>query len=182
MCNYDDEVSSYCIQLICLYLAAAAWQFLHPCRHPPSASSPALWSVFPLRSLQPPSFLFRLEAPLLKSQVSRKMEKGPIGGRLFSDRCHQLCSWYINCLQQTLDNVWKFSCLRRGFGASSAHLTEESQWHARTGAFRAEWKVWGELDIHQCRIDLTFRGTLLCSAEEEHRIKCLSLYAALRCL
>lgn len=43
-------------KLNCLYLAAAAWQSLHPCRHPPLASSPALWSVSLQHSLQPPSY------------------------------------------------------------------------------------------------------------------------------
>lgn len=37
------------------YLAAAVWLFLHPYPHPPSASSPALWSASLRRSLQPPS-------------------------------------------------------------------------------------------------------------------------------
>lgn len=159
MCDHDAEVSSSC-----LYLAAAAWQSLHPCRHPPSASSPALWSVFPLRSLQPPSYFSRLETPLLKSQVSgrkKRMEAGLFGGRLLSDRCRHLCSWSINCPQPTLDNVWVFSNLRRGFWASSAHLTEENQWSARTGVFRAELKMRGNTGIHHCRRGLTFWGTLL---------------------
>lgn len=74
---------SLLILILCLYLAAAAWQSLHPCRHPPLASSPALWSVFLQHLPQPPSLLSRLEAPLLKSQASgKKADAGPAGGHL----------------------------------------------------------------------------------------------------
>lgn len=152
------------LKLNYFYLVAAAWQSLHPCRHPPSASSPTLWSVFPRRSLQPPSYFSWLETPVLQSQVSGRKKKkkvGLFGGRLLSDRCPHLCSWSINCPQSTLDNVWVFSYLRRGFWASSVHLTEKSQWRARTGVFRAELKMRGDADIHHCRSGLTFRRTLL---------------------
>lgn len=163
------------------YLVAAAWQSWHPCRHPPSASSPALWSVFPLRSLQPPSYFSRLETPVLKSQVSgrkkKKMKVGLFGGRLLSDRWPHLCSWSINCPQPTLDNVWVFSNLRRGFWASSAHLTEENQWSARTGVFRAELKMRGDADIHHCRSGLTFGGLCCLSG----RWTSAQVLIALRC-
>lgn len=114
----------------CLYLAAAAWQSLHPCRHPPSASSPALWSVSPRRSLRPPSYFSLFGAPLLKCR-GKNGSRVP-GDRLLSDRCRQLRSWCVNRLQQILENVWAFSRLRRGFRASPAHLTQEGQWRART--------------------------------------------------
>lgn len=42
------------------------------------------------------------------------------------------CAADINCPQQTMSNVWVYFCLRRGFWASLVHLTEESQWRART--------------------------------------------------
>lgn len=126
----------------------------------------------------------------------KKMKVGLFGGRLLSDRWPHLCSWSINCPQPTLDNVWVFSNLRRGFWASSAHLTEENQWRARTGVFRAELKMRGDADIHHCRSGLTFGGlcclsgrwtsaqvliTLRCSEvplkekhAKQHNMECLS--------
>lgn len=38
-------------------------------------------------------------------------------------------------------------------------------------------KVLGEASAHQHMTDLTFMGTLLCSAKDGHRLKCLSLHA-----
>lgn len=45
----------------------------------------------------------------------------------------------------------------------------------------------GGRGLHGRRSDLTFfrlrfRGTLLCSAEDAHRLKCLSVYSVLSCL
>lgn len=65
----------HCNHLGCVYLAAAASQSSHLSQRPPSASSPAPWSVFPLRLLQPPSsYCPRLETPLLGTQVAKKKE------------------------------------------------------------------------------------------------------------
>lgn len=175
--TFDPPLS----QLDCLYLAAAAWQFLHPCRHPPSASSPALWSVSPQCSLRPPSYFFPAWAPLLESQVSGKMEVGPSGSPT---------AWPVPSTTQLMCQLpaantgecWEyFPVLGKDFGhplPTWPGMTNGAQGQA---CFRAKGKVWGEADIHRCRSDLTFRGTLLCSAEDEHRLKCLSLYAVLRC-
>lgn len=124
-----------------VYLAAAASQSWHPCQRPPSASSPAPWSVSPPRLLQPPSSnSSRLETPPLHTLVATKRKLGvglTVALPLFH-RWRQVRGRWMSCLQRTLDSGGAFSCLTGGFWASSAHLTDQSQWAARTGMFRKE--------------------------------------------
>lgn len=164
-------------QLDRLYLAAAAWRFLHQCRHPPLASSPAPWSACPRRFLQPPSYFPGL-GPSAKPSVRKNWK--------LITYCLTSAVNYAADASTACSKHWRmleyFPVLGKDFG----HPLPTWLWMANGGQgqerFRAEGKVWGEADIHQCRSDLTFRGTLLCSAEDEHRLKCLSLYAVIRCL